>query len=152
MAILKHFKEIEDFIPEPYYRLYGNKVTEADKRNIANKQLFAITVNRNLMSVINTFKANFLLIRRNEKFYLMVASSDKETYSDYVFIDDIENKTISKLDWPFKTDEIGLRLDSFCYDKNIIYFGNDKNDAKEIMKQLKIKKENRILTLKPVIV
>jgi hypothetical protein len=84
----------------------------------------------------------------------MVYNYDKENgYSgDYITLSESKERKLEKTDWPFTTDAIGLRLDSTCYDKNMIYFGTSAFDANEIKDLLKAKEENKVLTLKPVIV
>lgn len=155
MAVLKEFKEIIDLLPEPDYRLYGSNITEASAREVMDNPLYAFTVNRRANYVIGIFRTLFILVKRGEKFHLMVTNYNREsnTFTDYITIDaPPEGKKLQKSDWPFSIDDIGLRLDSTCYDKNIIYFGTLVDDAKTIREALKARREKKVLTLEPVVV
>ena len=154
MAIIKDLKEIENLIPEPDYRLYGSNITQASPRDTTNNPLYAFTVSRKYNVLVNAFRVVFVLVKRQPMYYLMVYNYDKENgYSgDYITLSEPKGRKLEKTDWPFTTDVIGLRLDSTCYDKNMIYFGTSAFDANEIKELLKAKEENKVLTLKPVIV
>ena len=154
MAIVKNLNEILNLIPEPDYRLYGSNITEAPSREVIDNPLFAFTVYRKNKVVIGMFRAMFMLVKRSGVFYLMVVDYDRSnsTFTDYIKLPEEKNKKLSKTDWPFVVDEIGLRIDSSCYDRNMIYFATRASDINDIKEALKKGKKSEVLTLEPVIV
>ena len=156
MALVKSLDEIENLIPEPDYRLYGSNITEVSSRDVINYPLFAFTVNRKANIVVSMYRVLFMLVKRFNKFYLMVTDYYKDSENnhtgDYITLTEPKDRHLEKTDWPFTIDEIGLRLDSTCYDRNMIYFGTNVEDVNEVKKMVKARKEKKIVTLEPVVV
>lgn len=155
MAIIRDLDEIEDLIPKPDYRLYGSNITEAPSRLVMDCPLFAVTVSRKHNIVVSTFRVMFILVKRGEKFHLMVTNYYRDSNignTDYITIPEPKNRKLELSDWPFTLDDIGLRLDSTCYDKNMIYFTTLADDVREIREKVKKRAEVNVVELEPVLV
>ena len=155
MAIVKDLNEIKDLIPTPDYRLYGSNITEAPSRLLIDNPLFAVTVNRKYNVVISSFRVMFMLVKRGDKFHMMVTNYHRDSNvgnTDYITIPDPKYRKLELSDWPFTVDDIGLRLDSTCYDKNMIYFTTLADDVKEIREKIKKRVKTKVVELEPVLV
>lgn len=152
MAIIKNFKEIENLIPVPDYRLYGSNITEAPSREVVNNPLYGFIVNEKYKRVLSISRIMFMLVKRSNKYLLMIINYNggDSFYTEYITLPD--SKKIEKSDWKFSIDEFGLRMDSESYDKHIIYFGTLAKDADFLKKFLKNKKEHEVLTVETVVV
>ena len=155
MAIIKDKEYIIPHIPEPDRRLYGSNVTETPVNTAINNPLFAFIVNSRTKKVVSGYRAYFTLVNREEKYYLMVSNfddTDTPSYTEYVTVKKSKTKELNKSDWSFITDEIGLRLDSEGYDKDIIYFATSAFDIQTVRDLLKKEEEKNVVTVEAVII
>ncbi len=154
MPIVKSINEIAELIPEPDDRLYGSIVTEANHDIVTDNPLFAFRVDDKTNVIIGMFRVTFVLTRKGERYYLMLAHYDYEQYigqTDYLSFERPEGRKVQLSDFPFITDEIGIRVDSDRYNKSRIYFGTLPTDVRLLKDVLQGKKES-IVELEPTIV
>ena len=156
MSIVKSINEIAELIPEPDDRLYGSLITEANPDIVTDNPLFAFRVDDKTNVIIGMFRVTFVLTRKGEKYYLMLAHYDYEQHigqTDYLSFERPEGRKVQLSDFPFITDEIGIRVDSDKYNNNKsrIYFGTLPTDVRLLKEALQGKKEN-IVELEPTIV
>ena len=159
MSIVKSINEIAELIPEPDDRLYGSLITEANPDIVTDNPLFAFRVDNKTNVVIGMFRVTFVLTRKGEKYYLMLAHYDYEQHigqADYLSFERPEGRKVQLSDFPFITDEIGIRVDSDKYNSNKsrIYFGTLPTDVKLLKDALTGKKESKesIVELEPTII
>lgn len=157
MAIVKSINEIAELIPKPDDRFYGCRITEAPSEVVTDNPLFAFRVDDKANVIIGMFRAVFSLARRGDKYYLTLSHYDYQqeeiTQKDYLSVEKREGEKLELSDYPFITDDIGLRMDSDRYTKNRIYFGTMPTDVRILKEALKDgKKEEKIVELEPVIV
>ena len=138
-------------MPEPDTRLYGSNITEAPSKYVLDDPLFAFITNKNRGQVVSVLRIMFMLVKRSDKYYLMISSYHGQSsfYTEYLTLP--SDKEIKKTDWNFTTDEIGLRMNSNSYDKHTIYFGKLATDVKDIRESLN-KTKKKVLKLETVLV
>ena len=157
MALIKSINEIAELIPKSDDRMYGFRITEAPSEIVKNNPLYAFRVDEKTNIIIGMFRAVFTLARRGDKYYLTLSHYDYQqeeiTQKDYLSVEKREGEKLELSDYPFITDDIGLRMDSDRYTKNRIYFGTMPTDVRILKEALKDdKKEEKIVELEPVIV
>ena len=139
MAVIQEFEQIRELIPNPDYRPFGSIVeTVVPLETVKRKPLFAVPVSQITQKPISIFRARFVLLRRVNKYYLMITNflKDSEEFTDYLTLESNDDKPITKDDWQFEKDEIGLFARSHAYDKNIIYFIDNPKEMAKIREKL----------------
>jgi len=131
MSIIKEYKEIEMLIPKRDYTFYKSPIQNVEDLIILNNPIYAIIVGQN-GKVAGAYKAVFFVQRIETRFKLFLTniSKDNATARDYVYVND------DKEPWPFKTDKIGLYLQSEAKSGNKIYFGTSMGDFNKVRKEL----------------
>lgn len=153
MAIIQDLSEIKGLIPEPDYRPFGTFETVAPMEVIRKKMIFAVTVSSVTGRPINIFRLRFVLLRRSGFFYLMFTNFTKEVeYTDYISLHPDSNKLISKDDWKFEKDDIGLFARSECHDHNIIYIVDNPREMSRIRETLDKKRLSKEITVEVTVV
>ena len=153
MAIIQSLSEIRGLIPEPDYRPFGTFETVAPMEVIRKKMIFAVTVSSVTGRPINIFRLRFVLLRRSGFFYLMFTNFLKEVEcTDYISLHPDADKLISKDDWKFEKDDIGLFARSECHDHNIIYIVDNPREISRIREVLDKKRLNKEVTVEVTVV
>lgn len=153
MAIIQDLSEIRGLIPEPDYRPFGTFETVAPMEVIRKKMIFAVTVSSVTGRPINIFRLRFVLLRRPGFFYLMFTNFTKEVeYTDYISLHPDNDKLISKDDWKFEKDDIGLFARSECHDHNIIYIVDNPREMSRIREALDKKRLSKEITVEVTVV
>ena len=154
MAVIQELEQIKELIPDPDYRPYGAIETVVPLETVRRKLLFAVTVNPVLNRPVGIFRARFVLLRRVDKYYMMITNFLKETeeFTDYMILNPGDGKPIIKEDWPFEKDDIGLFIRSAAYEKNIIYFIDNPKEMAKIREKLANRKLEKEVTVEVTIV
>ena len=153
MAIIQDLSEIRGLIPEPDYRPFGTFETVAPMEAIRKKMIFAVTISSVTGKPINIFRLRLVLLRRAGSFYLMFTNFTKEVeYTDYISLHPDSDKLISKDDWKFEKDDIGLFARSECHDHNIIYIVDNPREMGKIREILDKKRLSKEITIEVTVV
>lgn len=153
MAIIQDLSEIRGLIPEPDYRPFGTFETVAPMEVIRKKMIFAVTVSSTTGKPINIFRLRFVLLRRSGFFYLMFTNFTKEVeHTDYISLYPSNDKLISKDDWKFEKDDIGLFARSECLSHNIIYIVDNPREMANIREALDKKRLRKEITVEVTVV
>ena len=153
MAIIQSIDEIRDLIPEPDYRPFGTFETVVPMDIVRKKMIFAVTVSSVTGKAINIFRLRFVLLRRAGSFYLTFTNflNEKE-HTDYISLSPANNELISKDDWKFEKDDIGLFARSECKDNNIIYIVDNPREMGKIREKLIEKRLSKEITVEVTVV
>ena len=153
MAIIQDIKEIKELIPEPDYRPFGQIETSVPFEIIKRRLLFAVTVSSITGKPINIFRLKFVLLRRSNKLFLMFTNFLKEVqYTDYISLEQEKDKCVTKDDWKFEKDDIGLFARSECYDKNIIYLIDNPSEMGKLREKLNNKRLSKEITVEVTVI
>lgn len=153
MAIIQDLSEIRDLIPEPDYRPFGIFETVVPMEIVRKKLIFAVTVNGISGRPISIFRLRFVLLRRAGSFYLLFSNFlNKSEQVDYISLTPAKDALISKDDWKFEKDDIGMFVRSECKDGNIIYIVDNPREMANIRKALDKKRLNKEITVEVTVV
>ena len=153
MAIIQSINEIRGLIPDPDYRPFGTFETVVPMDIVRKKMIFAVTVSSVNGRPINIFRLRFVLLRRAGSFYLMfnnfIIESDQV---DYISLTPAKDALISKDDWKFEKDDIGLFARSECRDHNIVYIVDNPREMSRIRETLDKKRLSKEITVEVTVV
>ena len=153
MAIIQDLSEIRGLIPEPDYRPFGTFETVVPMEIVRKKLIFAVTVSGVSGKPINIFRLRFVLLRRTGSFYLLFSNFlNKSEQVDYISLTPEKDAIISKDDWKFEKDDIGLFARSECHDHNIIYIVDNPREMARIREALDKKRLSKEITVEVTVV
>lgn len=153
MAIIQDLSEIRGLIPEPDYRPFGTFETVVPMEIVRKKHIFAVTVSGVSGKPINIFRLKFVLLRRAGSFYLLFSNFlNKSEQVDYISLTPVKDAFISKDDWKFEKDDIGLFARSECHNHNIIYIIDNPCEMPRIREILDKKRLSKEITVEVTVV
>ena len=153
MAIIQDLSEIRGLIPEPDYRPFGTFETVVPMEVVKKKMIFAVTVSSVTGRPIHIFRLRFVLLRRAGSFYLTFSNFlNKSEQVDYISLTPAKDALISKDDWKFEKDDIGLFARSESHDHNIIYIVDNPREMSKIREALDKKRLSKEVTVEVTVV